>query len=152
MSGSADRPLLEVEAGRLAMTTAEMSLGKRLGFTPGRTGAEIGWNDDCDDELRQSVEEVTGKALLDEGTAEAVDVVLLWWRENDGDLADDLMDAVTGLRDGGCIWLVTPKTGREGYVEPSDVHEGAQAIGLTQVTSLTAAQDWTGTKLVRPSH
>ncbi|MGZ3097633.1 DUF3052 family protein [Streptomyces sp. H72] len=21
------------------------------------------------------------------------------------------------------IWLVTPKTGREGYVEPSDVHE-----------------------------
>lgn len=59
------------------MTTAEIRLGKRLGFTPGQTVAEIGWNDDCDDELRQSVVEVTDTELLDEGTAEAVDVVLL---------------------------------------------------------------------------
>ncbi|MFD5098325.1 DUF3052 domain-containing protein [Streptomyces albidochromogenes] len=134
------------------MTTAEMNLAERLGFAPGQVVREIGWDEDCDDELRQSVEEVTGTALLDEDTDEAVDVVLLWWRENEGDLADGLMDAVSGLKDGGCIWLVTPKTGREGYVEPSDVQEGAQVAGLTQVTSLVVAVDWAGTKLVRPSH
>ncbi|MFE9708358.1 DUF3052 family protein [Streptomyces sp. NPDC005930] len=60
----------------LAITTAEISLGKQLGLTPGQTVEEIGWNDDCDDELCQSVEEVTGTELLDEGTAEVVDVVL----------------------------------------------------------------------------
>ncbi|MFJ4880833.1 DUF3052 domain-containing protein [Streptomyces sp. NPDC088745] len=128
-----------------------MNLAKRLGFTPGQTVAEIGWDNDCDDELRGSVEEVTGTELLDEEADETVDVVLLWWRDDEGDLADGFLDAASRLKDGGCIWLVTPKTGRDGYVAPGDVHEGAQVAGLAQGTSLVAAQDWIGTKLVRPS-
>ncbi|EUA65775.1 hypothetical protein I553_8057 [Mycobacterium xenopi 4042] len=50
--------------------------------------------------------------MLDEDTDEVVDVVLLWWREGDGDLVDTLMDAIASLAEDGVIWVLTPKTGR----------------------------------------
>ena len=42
-----------------------------------------------------TVEDACGGELLDEDTDEVVDVVLLWWRDGDGDLVDTLMDAIS---------------------------------------------------------
>ncbi|MFD9822597.1 DUF3052 domain-containing protein [Streptomyces violascens] len=122
----------------------------RLGFRPGQVVQEIGYDDDVDHELRQAVEEITGQDLVDEEYDDVADAVLLWFRDEDGDLADALVDAVGMLEDGGDIWLLTPKAGRDGYVEPGDIIEAAQTAGLAQTKSISVAKDWTGTRLVAP--
>lgn len=81
---------------------------------------------------------------------EVVDVVLLWWREGDGDLVDTLVDSLTNLADYGVIWLLTPKAGRDGHVEPSDIDEAAPTAGLSSTRSTSAAPEWSGTRLVSP--
>ena len=128
----------------------ERSLAERLGFKPGQVVQELGWDEDVAEELRVSIETVTGNELLDEDYEDVVDVVLLWWREDDGDLVDGLVDALTSLTGGGHIWLLTPKAGREGHVEPSDIGEAAPTAGLSQTSSVSAAPDWSGTRLVAP--
>ena len=79
-----------------------------------------------------------------------VDVVLLWWRDDEGDLVEGLIDAMTAVTGGGHVWLLTPKAGRDGHVEPSDIGEAAPIAGLTQTSSVSAARDWSGTRLVAP--
>ncbi|HEX8768636.1 MAG TPA: DUF3052 domain-containing protein, partial [Jatrophihabitans sp.] len=74
--------------------------------------------------------------------------VLLWFREDDGDLVDALVDAIAPLADNGVIWLLTPKRGRPGYVEPSDISEAAPTAGLSQTSLLPLSADWTGARLV----
>ncbi|TMR11948.1 DUF3052 domain-containing protein [Nonomuraea turkmeniaca] len=128
----------------------ERGLAERLGLKPGQVVQEIGWDEDVDDELRDSIEELTGNELLDEESDDVVDVVLLWWRDGDGDLFDALSDAMRALAEGGQIWLLTPKAGREGHVEPSDIGEDAATAGLAQTSSISAAPDWSGTRLVTP--
>jgi hypothetical protein len=128
----------------------ERSIAARLGLREGQTVQEIGHDSDCDEELRAAVVAVTGSDLVDEDYQEVVDVVLLWWRDGDGDLVDALVDALTSLAAGGDIWLLTPKTGREGHVEPSDISEAAPTAGLSQTTSLSAGRDWSGARLVAP--
>ncbi|WP_084963852.1 DUF3052 domain-containing protein [Thermoactinospora rubra] len=128
----------------------ERGLAERLGLKPGQVVQEIGWDEDVDEELRASIEDLTGNELLDEDTDDVVDVVLLWWRDGDGDLFDALSDAMRGLAEGGQIWLLTPKAGRDGHVEPSDIGEDAATAGLSQTSSISAAPDWSGTRLVAP--
>jgi hypothetical protein len=129
----------------------ERGLAERLGLKPGQVVQEIGWDEDVDDELRESIENLTGNELLDEETDDVVDVVLLWWRDGDGDLFDVLSgDAMRALAEGGQIWLLTPKAGRDGHVEPSDIGEDATTAGLSQTSSISAAPDWSGTRLVAP--
>ncbi|MEV4113780.1 DUF3052 domain-containing protein [Nonomuraea sp. NPDC049695] len=128
----------------------ERGLAERLGLKPGQVVQEIGWDEDVDDELRESIENLTGNELLDEESDDVVDVVLLWWRDGDGDLFDALSDAMRALADGGQIWLLTPKAGRDGHVEPSDIGEDAATAGLSQTSSISAAPDWSGTRLVTP--
>ena len=81
---------------------------------------------------------------------EVIDVVLLWWREGDGDLVDALVDSLTNLADSGVVWLLTPKAGRDGHVEPSDIDEAAPTAGLSSTRSTSAAPEWSGTRLVSP--
>ncbi|MBC6459626.1 DUF3052 domain-containing protein [Actinomadura sp. HBU206391] len=128
----------------------ERSLAERLGFKASQVVQEIGYDDDCDDELRSSIETVTGTELVDEDYEEVVDVVLLWWRDEDGDLVEGLIDAMTAVTGGGHVWLLTPKAGRDGHVEPSDIGEAAPIAGLSQTSSVSAARDWSGTRLVAP--
>ncbi|KAB8186272.1 DUF3052 family protein [Nonomuraea phyllanthi] len=128
----------------------ERGLAERLGLKPGQVVQEIGWDEDSDDKLRESIENLTGNELLDEESDDVVDVVLLWWRDGDGDLFDALSDAMRALADGGQIWLLTPKAGRQGHVEPSDIGEDAATAGLSQTSSISAAPDWSGTRLVTP--
>ena len=75
---------------------------------------------------------------------DVVDVVLLWWRDGDGDLVDALVDALTPLADGGYIWLLTPKAGRDGHVEPSEIGEAAPTAGLSQTSSVSAGTGLVG--------
>ncbi|WP_330304292.1 MULTISPECIES: DUF3052 domain-containing protein [unclassified Streptomyces] len=122
----------------------------RLGFEPGQVVQEIGFDDDVDNELRESIESLIGQELADEDYDDVADVVLLWFRDEDGDLTDALVDAIGLLEDGGMIWLLTPKTGRDGYVEPSDINDAAQTAGLSQTKSISVAKEWSGTRLASP--
>ena len=133
-----------------ATAPTERSIASRLGLTAGQVVQELGWGEDCDDTLRAAVEDLTGTELVGEDHDEVVDVVLLWWREGDGDLVDALVDSLTSLADGGVVWLLTPKVGRDGHVDPSDITEAALTAGLSTTTSVSATDEWAGTKLVSP--
>lgn len=119
----------------------------RLGFEPGQVVQEIGYDDDVDQDLREGIESLIGQDLVDEDYDDVADVVLLWFRDEDGDLTDALVDAIGFLEDGGTIWLLTPKTGRDGYVEPSDINDAAQTAGLSPAKSISVGKDWSGTRL-----
>jgi DUF3052 family protein len=125
-------------------------LAEKLGVGPGAVVQEIGWDEDCDDDLRRVITERTGQDLVDEDYEDVVDTVMMWWREGDGDLVDALVDALAPLADHGSIWLLTPKAGRAGHVEPSDVSEAAPTAGLQQTSSISAGRDWNGARLVAP--
>ncbi len=111
----------------------------KLGVEPGMVVQEIGWDSDIDEVVRDAVEERVGDDLLDEGADEVVDLVLMWWREGDGDLVDALVDAIGPLADNGVIWVLTPKTGRSGHVEPSEIAEAAPTAGLSQTSNVTVS-------------
>jgi hypothetical protein len=111
---------------------------------------ELGHDDDVDQPLLDAVIARCGQELSAEDSDDVVDVVLLWWREDDGDLVDALMDARTRLDSGGSIWVLTPKAGRDRHVEPSDILEAAPTAGLTQTSSISVSKDWSGSRLVSP--
>jgi hypothetical protein len=136
--------------GATAEPAADQSMASRLGLKAGQVVQEFGYDDDVDDELRTAIEELTGNKIADEDGEDVVDAVLYWWREDDGDLVDALMDALTNLVAGGVVWLLTPKSGRDGHVEPSDIEESAPTAGLHATTTIAACRDWTGTRLAAP--
>ena len=121
---------------------------ERLALEPGELILEVGCDSDCDQEFRSAITKRTGTKLIEGTATEVLDVVLLWWRDGDGDLVDDLMDALTYLSETGPIWLLTPKVGRSGHVQPSDIQEAAPIAGLSQTVSFAIGADWTATKLV----
>ena len=130
-------------------TDGVRSLADRLGIEPGMVVMEMGYDDDVDDDLRDAVIDRAGD-LVDEDTDEVVDAVLLWWRDGDGDLVDTLVDALGPLADSGVIWLLTPKSGRDGHVEPSEITESAPTAGLQQTSTVSVGKDWSGARLVAP--
>ena len=136
--------------GATAEPAAEQSMAARLGFKSGQLVQEFGYDDDVDDDLRTAIEEVTGSELADEDAQDVVDVALYWWRDEDGDLVDALISALTNLAEGGVIWLLTPKSGRPGHVEPSDIEESAPTAGLHAMSTISACPEWTGTRLATP--
>ena len=77
-------------------------------------------------------------------------MVLLWWREEDGDLIDALVDLVGVLEDGGFVVLLSPRPGSPGALEPSDVDEAAATAGLHSSGLLAAGDLWRATRLVSP--
>jgi hypothetical protein len=129
---------------------SQRTLADRLAILAGMVVQEVGYDDDCDEELRAAIVERTGTDMLGEDSDDVVDVVLLWFREDDGDLVDTLVDSLAPLAANGVIWLLTPKAGRDGHVEPSDVGEAAPTAGLSQTSSISAGPDWSGTRLVAP--
>ena len=102
----------------------------RLGFKAGMVVQELGWDSDTDDELRVAIEDAIDADMVDGDYGNVVDAVLLWWRDEDGDLVDGLVDALTDLVGGGAIWLLTPKVGRPNAVDPADIAEAAPIAGL----------------------
>lgn len=139
MSTSADR-------------AAPRGLAEKLGIEPGQVVQVVGADGaGIDQSLLDDVAARTNTELiLGDDSDEVVDVVLLWWREGDGDLVDALVDSLTNLADSGVVWLLTPKAGRDGHVEPSEIDEGAPTAGLSSTRSTSAAPEWSGTRLVSP--
>ena len=129
---------------------ATATAGERLGLKTGMVVQELGWDEDVDDELRVEIEDCIDADMVDGDYGNVVDSVLLWWRDDDGDLVDGLVDSLTDLADGGMIWLLTPKVGRPNYVDASDISEAAPTAGLSTTTSLAAGPEWSATKLVAP--
>ena len=134
----------------MSATEDEKTAVARLGLAPGMVVQEIGWDADVDDAVRVMFEDAVDGELVEEAVEAAVDLVLLWWRDGDGDLVDGLVDALTDLTSSGYIWLMTPKVGRDGYVDAADLAEAAVTAGLAQTTSASVSSDWAATKLVRP--
>ncbi|MFE6872790.1 DUF3052 domain-containing protein [Kitasatospora sp. NPDC057692] len=123
----------------------------RLGFEEGQIIQELGYDEDTDQDLREGIEEITGTDLVDEDYDDVADAVLLWHRDDDGDLTDALVDALEYLAEGGLIWLLTPKTGRDGHIEASDIADAAKTSGLSQTSSIAVAKDWAATRLATKS-
>lgn len=119
----------------------------RLGFSAGQVVQEFGYGDDIDPDLRSGIEKVLGSELVDEDYGDVTDGVVLWWRDDDGDLTDALVDIRTALDDGGLIWLFTRKPGRGGHVDHSDIEEAATTAGLHATSTLSIAADWSATRL-----
>ena len=109
---------------------------------------EVGHDSDCDSTPRDQLMGITGTQFLEGSTSEVVDAVIIWWRDGDGDLVDELMDALTYLSETGPIWVMTPKVGRDGHVEPSDIQDAAPIAGLSVTSTIALAKDWTATRLV----
>lgn len=124
------------------------SMATRMGFESGYLIGEVGYSNDCDESLRQRIIEITGNQFITGDVQEVVDAVLLWWRDGDGDLVDELVDGLTYLSESGQIWVLTPKAGRSGHVEPSDIQDAAPIAGLSQTSTLSIATDWSATRLV----
>jgi len=131
-----------------ADAVTEKNVAERMGFKDGDLIQEFGYDEDVDFDLREDLEELSGGELLTEDDHEVVDGVILWWRSDDGDLVDALVDSLTTLDDGGVVWVLTPKSGRDGYVPPADIEEAAPTAGLHVTTSPGVSQDWAATRLV----
>lgn len=120
-----------------------------LGLTPGLVVQELGWDEDVDADLRDDIMDSIDAEMIDD-PLEAVDAVVLWWREEDGDVADGLVDATTDLADSGQIWLFTPKVGRPGFISAASIAEGVTVAGLTLTKTAGVAPDWQATLVLRP--
>jgi len=134
----------------VSVSSQALERASRLSFTAGQIVQEIGYDSDCDSDLREAVVEIIGSDLVDLDFDEVVDAALLWFREDDGDLTDALVDATSPLADQGVVWLLTPKPGRDGHIEPEDITDAAQTAGLRQTSTISAGENWQGTRLVAP--
>jgi hypothetical protein len=119
-----------------------------MGFKEGDLVLEVGRSGGCDEELRDHICAITKTQFVDSDAQEVIDGAIIWWRDGDGDLVDELMDALTYLSESGPIWVITPKVGRDGHVEPSDIQDAAPPAGLSQTSSFSIASDWSATRLV----
>ncbi len=126
--------------------------GTRLGFKAEMVVQELGWDEDADEDLRIQIEDAIDGDMVDGDYGNVVEAVVLWWRDDDGDLVDGLVDSLTDLVGGGFIWLLTPKIGRPGSVEAADVAEAAEIAGLATTITLTVSKDWAATRLVAPKN
>ena len=111
---------------------------------------ELGWDEDVDDDVRVEIEDAIDADMVDGDHGDVVDAVVLWWRDDDGDLVDALVDSLTDLVGGGAIWLLTPKVGRPDAVDAADVAEAAPIAGLSTTTTIAVSKDWSATRLVAP--
>jgi hypothetical protein len=115
-----------------AQAAAPGSSAGKLGFTAGQVIQEFGYDSDVDDDLRFAIEDLTTTELEDEDYGDVADAVL------------------TNLADHGFIVVLTPKAGRPGHVDASDIEEAATTAGLHTSGTVNACEDWTATRLVAP--
>lgn len=118
----------------------------QLGVKQGEIVQEIGWDDDADATISEAIEERIGDQLLDEDAQDLCDMILLWYREDDGDLVDVLVDCSRNLDDNARIWLMTPGASKPGGVQPGVISESAQLAGLVQTTA-DRLGEWQGSCL-----
>ncbi|MFK5583820.1 MULTISPECIES: DUF3052 domain-containing protein [unclassified Serinicoccus] len=126
---------------------AAIGLVRKLGLREGQIVVEYGYDEDVEESVRGVAAHVVGSPLEDEAYDGVVDVVLLWWRDGEGDLTDELMDALTTLEEGGCIVLMTPGAGRDDRVPAADVQDACTTCSMT-ASGAVAMGAWIGQRLV----
>lgn len=119
----------------------------RLGFAHDQIVIEHGYDDDVDEDFREAVVAKVGEPLEDEDYDGVVDVVLTWWRDGDGDLADHLMDVMTTMEEGGFIALLTPGAGSADRVPAHELQEACTTCSLT-ASGAVPVGGWIGQRLV----
>lgn len=120
---------------------------RKLGLREGQIVVEYGYDEDVEEDVRDAAEQVVGSPVEDDGYDGVVDVVLLWWRDGEGDLTDELVDSLTTLEEGGCIVLLTPGAGRDDRVPAADVQEACTTCSMT-ASGAVPIGDWMGQRLV----
>src|SRR5690606_21150441 len=120
-----------------------------LGLVPGMVVQELGWDEDVDADLRDDIMDIIDADMI-EDAVEAADVVILWWRDDDGDVVDGLVDGGTELDDDSYSRLLTPKVGRPQFIEPAAIAEGATTAGLQLTRTANVSADWQAHRMVRP--
>lgn len=128
-----------------AIERAEFS---RFGLAKGMVVQEFLYDSDVDEPLRAAIAGATGTDLVGEDYGDVTDAALVWFRSDDDDLADLLMDVQSLLDDGGSVWLLTPKAGTPGHVEQRDIEEASSLAGLHATQTFVACPDWAATHLV----
>ena len=121
-----------------------------LELAVGNTVQELGWDEDIDFEFRNGLEDALGEEFLTEEDQEPVDAVLLWWRSDDGDIADltdALEDADKNLDENAPIWLLVPRASQPRHVSPTDISEAAAVAGFRATTTAGVSEDWLATRL-----
>lgn len=129
-------------------STADAEIIDRFNLEHGMILQEFGYDDDVDEALRTLISEATGEDLVDEDHGDVTDGVILWFREGDDDLADFLMDVQSLLDDGSSVWLLTPKAGTTGHVQPGAIQESASLAGLHMTSTFVVGEGWSCTQLV----
>lgn len=124
-------------------------MATRLGLTSDMVVGELGFIEDIAESLRADIEAATGHPLEGEDSDEILDAVLVWFRDDDDDLTDMLVDAITLLAEDGEVWLATPRSGFDGYVDPGDIDDAARTAGLSQSSAGPTVDAWMVTKLLR---
>ena len=106
--------------------TGAPGAAERLGFKPGMVIQELGWDSDTDDQLRVAIEDAIDADMVDSDYGNVVDAVVLWWRSEDGDLVDGLVDVLTDLVGGGGD-LAPHAQGRAAQRRRTRGHRGSRA-------------------------
>ncbi|MDD7465969.1 MAG: DUF3052 domain-containing protein [Actinomycetaceae bacterium] len=122
------------------------NVAERFGVKPGFVVQEFGYDEDVDFDVRDDIEAVIGGVLEDEDYRGVADMVIGWWRSDDGDvddLADFLVDCAASLdAGGGVIWCLVPAQGLDYHVPTSDVSEAAHTAGQSATTTLSISPQW----------
>ena len=128
------------------------NIAEQFGVKLGNIVQEFGYDDDVDEALREHIEQLTGEPFEDEDYRGIADVVLAWWRSDDGnvdDLTDYLMDCAGSLEDGsGVIWCMVPSGHSDYHVSTADVSEAAQLAGQSATTTFAISREWTAIRVV----
>ena len=127
----------------------ESPIATLMGLSRGMVVQELGWDEDVDEDLRTQIMDAIDDEMVEEAV-EGVDAVVLWWREDDGDVVDGFVDSLTDLSSTGVIWLLTPKVGRPGHLPARDVAEAASTAGLSLTSPVDVSKQWQAQKVVRP--
>ncbi|KGN34577.1 hypothetical protein N802_00315 [Knoellia sinensis KCTC 19936] len=123
---------------------------ERLGFAAEQIVQEFGWDEDVDNDFRFAVEDLIGSELEDEDYTGETDAVVFWWRADDGDLTDALINLVGVVEEGGFVVALTPKDRDAGAVDPAEIDEASGTAGLHTAGAFNASPSWRATKLVTP--
>ena len=117
----------------------------KLGIKPGHAVALVDMAGSLDEDLRRKALARSGRAPVSED--EAVDVTLV--------SIDSSTDAVVVLKEwrqrlhpAGGIWLLTPKRGRQGYVDQHELIQAGLAAGLVDNKGCSVSDVTSGMRFV----
>jgi len=119
------------------------SVVQKLGIKPDERVEVVG---DVGAGLRRDVKEALGRGLVRSGALDGA-IVMVQSLED----ADEVFESYRPrLRDTGYLWLITPKRGREGYVNQMALVPGGKRHGLIDNKTCSIDDERSGIRFVVP--